>query len=231
MFSGLCSLFSFPVRSLGHSHLGFLLFCFFLFCAFGSLLCDCPESSLVSLGPFQSSSCSAPLLRTLLRLPVLSLLLSSPGHLYSSWFPIGCSEVRFCSWGCYCSCCYGCCSTFVSSFCIRSAFFRMLRFCLLLTIFLCIFPHATAAVAPSSLPPRFPHAAVPAAPFAFGEAPAVLFDVGSPDAVPWGLIAVLPCVYARFLSYGLLQVAFVYRRFVSSGCGLSLCVSSSSYFV
>ena len=30
VFSGLCSLFSFPVRSLGHTLLGFLVFCFFL---------------------------------------------------------------------------------------------------------------------------------------------------------------------------------------------------------
>ena len=76
MFSGLFSLFSFPVRSLGHSLLGFLLFSFFLFCAFGSLPYNCPVSSLVPLGPFQSSSSSAPLLQPPLRLPVLSLLLS-----------------------------------------------------------------------------------------------------------------------------------------------------------
>ena len=40
-------------------------------------------SSFVPLGPFQSSSGSAAILRTPLGLPVLSLLLSSPGHLCS----------------------------------------------------------------------------------------------------------------------------------------------------
>ena len=47
-FSGLCSLFSFPVRSLDRSLLGFLRLCLFLFCAFGSLPCDYPTSSLVT---------------------------------------------------------------------------------------------------------------------------------------------------------------------------------------
>ena len=74
------------------------------------------------------------------------------------------------------------------------------------------FPLAAVPAAPSSLPLRFsaccgygcsfqssstfPHAAAPAAPFAFGAAPAVFLDEGSPDAVPRGPIAALPCVYA-----------------------------------
>ena len=65
--------------------------------------------------------------------------------------------------------------------------------------------------------------------FRFGAAPAILLDEGSLDVVPRGPVATLPCVYARFLSYGLSQVAFVYHRFVFSGCGLSLCVSSSCF--
>ena len=50
VFSGLCFLFSFHVRSLGHRLLGFLLFSFFPFCAFGIFPCDYPASSLVPLG-------------------------------------------------------------------------------------------------------------------------------------------------------------------------------------
>ena len=91
------------------------------------------------------------------------------------------------------------------------------------------FPHAAALAVPSSLHPRFPHAAALAASIAFGAAPAVFLAEGSPDAVPWGLVASLPCVYARFLSMGFRWLdAFVYDRFVSSGCGHSLGVSSSS---
>ena len=81
------------------------------------------------------------------------LLLSSPGHLHSSsWSSIGCSGVRFCSWGCYCSCGSSCCSNFVLSLCIcsafsaccgsgcsfqsSSAFFCLLRLWLLLPVFI-----------------------------------------------------------------------------------------------
>ena len=71
-FSGHCSLISFPVRSLGHCLFGFLRLCLFLFCAFGSLLCNFPASSLVPLGTSLSSSGSAALLRSPLGLPVLS---------------------------------------------------------------------------------------------------------------------------------------------------------------
>ena len=38
----------------------------------------------------------------------------------------------------------------------------------------------------------FPHAAAPADPFAFAGAPAVLLDVGSPDAVPRGPVTAIP---------------------------------------
>ena len=71
-FSGHCLLISFPVRSRGHRLLGFLRLCLFLFCAFGSIPCDFPASSLVPLGSSQSSSGSAALLWSLLGLPVLS---------------------------------------------------------------------------------------------------------------------------------------------------------------
>ena len=57
-----------------------------LFCAFGSLPYEFPASSLLPLGLFQSSSSSAALLLTALGLPVLSLLLSSPGHLCSMFY-------------------------------------------------------------------------------------------------------------------------------------------------
>ena len=164
--SGLCSLFSFPVRPLGHSLLGFLPFCFFLFGAFGCLWFDCPESFLLPLGAFPvllefrtSSSASD-------SFSYLSLLLSSTGSLFSSsCFCIGCPGVRFCSWGCYFSCGSGC----------GSAFSFILLFPLL------SFPPAAVPAAPCSLSlhysaccgydwffrsySTFPHAAAKAAPF------------------------------------------------------------------
>ena len=103
------------------------------------------------MGPFQSSSSSVPFLRTPLHLPVLFFAsFQSWSSLLLLLVFIGCSGVRFCSWGCYCSCGSGCCSTFVSSFCIlsafsaccgsgcsfqaSSAFFHMLRLRLLLSL-------------------------------------------------------------------------------------------------
>ena len=51
-FSGFCSLFYFHVCCLGHSLLGFIRLCLFLFCPFVCLPCDYPAYSLVTLGPF-----------------------------------------------------------------------------------------------------------------------------------------------------------------------------------
>ena len=203
VFSGLWSLFLFLYDLLVIVFSVFSCFVFFLFCAFGCLQCDCPASSFVPLGLDQSSSGSAPLLRTPLCLPVLFLLLSSPGHLFS-WFSIGCSGVRFCSWGCSCSC--GVAPPFFRPFVSAPHFPHAavpaapsslpLRFSACCG-YGCSFQsssaflHAAAPAAPSSLNPRFPHAAAPAAPFAFGAAPAVFLAEGSPDVVPRGPVAAL----------------------------------------
>ena len=44
-------------------------------------------------------------------------------------------------------------------------------------------PVFSSAPAPFVSTPRFPHAAVPAAPFTFGVAPGILLDEGYPDEV------------------------------------------------
>ena len=155
VYSGLCLLFSFPVRSLGLSLLGFLLFCFFLFCAFGCLRFDCPASSFLPLGAFPvllkfrtSSSASA-------SFSYLSLLLFSTGSLSSSsCFCIGCPGVRFCSWGCYFSCSSGPGSAFSFVLLFLLRVFHMMRFPLLLAVFLCVFLHAVATAGSSGLPPH-----------------------------------------------------------------------------
>ena len=223
----------------------FSCFVFFLFCALRCFQCNCPASSLVPLGLFQSFSGSAPLLRTPLRLPVLFLLLSGPDisfppHGFPSTVlgldsvlgvaltplvpavapPLFCPFVsaprfphtavpavpsslplRF-----YACCGYGYGCSFQSS----SAF-----------------PPAAAPAAPSNLPPCFPHAAAPAAPFTFGAAPAVFLAEGSPVAAS-GSSCCASLSLCLFPIDGLLPNAFVYHRFVSSCCSLSLGVSSSS---
>ena len=186
----------------------FSCFVFFLFSAFGCLQCNCLASSVVPLGLFQSSGC-APLLRTPFRLSVLFLLLSSPGHLFSSWFSIGCSGVSFCSWGCI--------ALATAVLAVAPPLFCLFVFAprfphaaipatpssLPLCFSACCgygcsfqsssaFPHAAALAAPSSLHPRFPHAVTLATLFAFGAGHAVFLAVGSPDAVPWGPVAALP---------------------------------------
>ena len=118
-FSGLCSLFSFPVRSLGYSLLGFLLFCFFC------VLSDVYSATVLRLPAFPWGFSSPPrvphLFFGLRSIFLYCLCFSSIGHpSSSSCFCIGCSVVRFCSWGCFCG--SGCGSAFLSSFCFRSAF-------------------------------------------------------------------------------------------------------------
>ena len=117
-------------------------------------------------------------------------------------------------------------------------FFRLLRFLLLLPVFLRVFLHAAAMAAPSSLPPRFRilqlRLLLPVfihiflmLRFAFVASPAVFLAEGSPDAVPRGSGCCASLSLCSIPIDGLSPNAFVYHRFVSSGCDLSLGVCPS----
>ena len=77
------------------------------------------------------------------------------------------------------------------------------------------FPRAAASTAPSSLPPRFPLAATPAASCAFGETPVNLLVEGSPDAVPRGPVLRFPA----FMLFPIVRTFIGFFRF-SSVCFL-----------
>ena len=165
----------FLVRSLRHRLLRFFGFVF-LFYTFETLQYVCPTFFLVAVQPF--SSHQLPHLFFGLLLVLLYCLCFSPVLSVSTpptGFSFGCNGVGFCSWGCCGSYGSSCCFAFVLSFAatLSSAppfrllwlqlyplyFFLIPRSWLLLPVFLCVFPHAAAPAAPSSLPQCFPLAA------------------------------------------------------------------------
>ena len=172
MFSGLCSLFSFPVRSLGNSLLDFLLVCFLSFLCFWVFPVRLSCVFLSSFGAFPvllflglcfvflHCFCFSPVL------VISSPPLGFPSAVLGLGFVLGVALAPM-----------------VPD--VAPPLFRPF-------VSAPRFPHAAILAAPSGLHPRFLHAAVLAAPFAFGAAPAVFLSEGSLDAIPRGPAAALP---------------------------------------
>ena len=232
VFSGLCSLFSFPVRSLGRS-----LLSFHLFVSFFSVLSDVSSATVLRLPSFPWGFSSPPrvphfffglrfiFLYCLCFSPVL--VISPPPPAFASdvlgfisvlgvasapavlavappFFHPFVSATRFPHAAvqaapCGLSLCFSACCGYDWFLRSSSAFSACYGFPFLSYL---VFPPAAALAAPSGLRPHFSHAATPAAPFAFGVAPAVFLAEGSPVAVPQGLVAAFHCIYAHFLLSG-----------------------------
>ena len=179
-----------------------------------------------------------------LPLPILSLLLSSTSHLSSSSYScIGCPGVRFCSWGCFCSCGSGCGSAILSSFCIRSAFsaccgsgcslqsfsvfFRMLWILLVLPVFLCVFRMLLLRL-PLPVFLRVSACCDSGCSFRFWRSSCCLPYCRFSGCGSSGSGCYFSLHLCSFPIDGLSPYTFVYHRFASSGCVLSLSVSSST---
>ena len=232
VFSRLCLLFSFPARPLGHSLLGFLLFCFFL-----SVLWDVYSVAVLRLPPlglFQSFSGSTPLLRHPLHFPIC--LCFSPVPVISPPPPFTSDILGF---GSVLEVATSAVPAVAPpSFILLYPFwvFHMLQFWLLLAVFCMLwlqlpFPVFLSVSAccssgcsfRSSFP--FSTCCVSGYSFRFGAAPAVFLAEGCGSS---GLGCFFSLCLYSFPIDRLSLNAFVSHRFVSYGCILSLGVSSSS---